>query len=135
MSEPPLLGVAGHWGSAEISLARRFNDLHQLIYTRGGIRPSNAAVEEVAKLALIRLYSLGHPSADLGSSVRAGDLFRPGVGAEAFASAFAKALGQRAKTDPIDARVIAHFAEATKRCGSSAPRSRLAARTIRAPLR
>lgn len=28
--------------------------------------------------------------------------------------AFAKAIGQRAKTDPIDAGVIAHFAEATK---------------------
>ena len=28
--------------------------------------------------------------------------------------AFAKAIGQRAKTDPIDAAVIAHFAEATK---------------------
>jgi transposase len=28
--------------------------------------------------------------------------------------AFAKALGQRTKTDPIDAAVIAHFAEATK---------------------
>ena len=28
--------------------------------------------------------------------------------------AFAKAVGQRAKTDPIDAGVIAHFAEATK---------------------
>jgi transposase len=27
--------------------------------------------------------------------------------------AFAQAIGQRAKTDPIDARVIAHFAEAT----------------------
>jgi len=27
--------------------------------------------------------------------------------------AFAKAIGQRAKTDPIDAGVIAHFAEAT----------------------
>jgi transposase len=27
---------------------------------------------------------------------------------------FAKAIGQRAKTDPIDAEVIAHFAEATK---------------------
>jgi transposase len=27
---------------------------------------------------------------------------------------FAKAIGQRAKTDPIDARVIAHFAEATQ---------------------
>jgi transposase len=28
--------------------------------------------------------------------------------------AFAKAIGQRAKTDPIDAAVIAHFVEATK---------------------
>jgi transposase len=28
--------------------------------------------------------------------------------------AFARAIGQRAKTDPIDAAVIAHFAEATK---------------------
>ena len=28
--------------------------------------------------------------------------------------AFAKALGKRAKTDPIDAAVIAHFAEATQ---------------------
>src|SRR6185312_12212551 len=28
--------------------------------------------------------------------------------------AFAQALGKRAKTDPIDAAVIAHFAEATK---------------------
>jgi transposase len=27
---------------------------------------------------------------------------------------FARALGQRAKTDPIDARIIAHFVEATK---------------------
>ena len=28
--------------------------------------------------------------------------------------AFAKAIGQRAKTDPIDAAVIAHFADATR---------------------
>lgn len=28
--------------------------------------------------------------------------------------AFAQALGKRGKTDPIDAAVIAHFAEATK---------------------
>jgi len=28
--------------------------------------------------------------------------------------AFAQALGRRAKTDPIDAGVIAHFVEATK---------------------
>jgi N-6 DNA Methylase len=53
----PLLGVAGSWGAAEIALARRFDELHQLIYRRGGLRSSNAAVEEVAKLVLIRLWS------------------------------------------------------------------------------
>jgi predicted RNA methylase len=59
-SPPPLLGVAGSWGAAELELYRRFDDLHQLIYVRGGIRPSNAAVEEVAKLILIRLWRLRH---------------------------------------------------------------------------
>ena len=38
--------------------------------------------------------------------------------------AFAQALGKRAKTDPIDAAVIAHFAEATK----AAPRPIFATR-------
>ena len=41
VAPPPPLGVAGRWGPAEIALARRFDDLHQLIYVRGGIRPSN----------------------------------------------------------------------------------------------
>jgi SAM-dependent methyltransferase len=54
----PLLGVAGAWGAAEIELAHRFDDLHQLVYRRGGLRSSNAAVEEVAKLVLIRLWTL-----------------------------------------------------------------------------
>ncbi len=59
----PLLGVAGSWGAAEIALARRFDELHQLIYRRGGLRSTNAAVEEVAKLVLIRLWSLRTGSA------------------------------------------------------------------------
>ncbi len=54
---PPPLGVAGSWGTAEIALARRFDALHQLVYRRGGLRSSNDAVEEVAKLLLIRLWS------------------------------------------------------------------------------
>lgn len=54
----PLLGVAGAWGAAEIELAHRFDDLHQLVYRRGGLRSSNAAVEEVAKLVFIRLWTL-----------------------------------------------------------------------------
>ena len=74
---PPLLGVAGSWGAAEIALARRFDELHQLIYRRGGLRSSNAAVEEVAKLLLIRLWSL-----------------RTGVPVTGHRLAFAKALAE-----------------------------------------
>jgi hypothetical protein len=79
---PPPLGVAGRWGPAEIALARRFDELHQLIYTRGGIRPSNAAVEEVAKLVLVRLWSLRQGVSDLF----------PDGGVARFRAAFAAAL-------------------------------------------
>ena len=94
----PLLGVAGRWGEAEVRLAGRFDDLHQLLYTHGGISPTNAAVEEVAKLVFLRLWSLREPAAlvdpgPLGSgwSGRAGDLFTGGDVA-AFKAAFALAL-------------------------------------------
>ncbi|MDO3683473.1 class I SAM-dependent DNA methyltransferase [Micromonospora sp. C28ISP2-4] len=71
----PLLGVAGHWGSTEIEVARRFDDLHQLLYMRGGVRPTNAAVEEVAKLIFLRLWGLKSPNSYVGASVSAADLF------------------------------------------------------------
>lgn len=38
-----------------VELAEQLDDLHQLIYTRGGIRPTNAAVEELTKLLLLQL--------------------------------------------------------------------------------
>jgi len=53
----PLLGVAGAWGDRETALARRLDDLHQLIYMRGGVRPTNAALEELAKVLLLRLWA------------------------------------------------------------------------------
>jgi hypothetical protein len=53
----PLLGVAGAWGAAEIELHRRFDALHQLIYRRGGLGSSNAAVDELAKLLLAKLWA------------------------------------------------------------------------------
>lgn len=40
---------------SEIELAARLNRLHQLLYMRGGIRPVNAAIEELAKLVLLRV--------------------------------------------------------------------------------
>lgn len=56
-SYTPMLGVAGVMGQAELSLARRFDELHQLLYTKGGIRPTNAAIEEVTKLVYLRLWA------------------------------------------------------------------------------
>jgi hypothetical protein len=85
----PLLGVAGPWGDAEIRLARQFEDLHQLLYTHGGISPTNAALEEVAKLIFIRLWSLRDPDA-------APDLFDEAPTGPGFKRAFAAALASGA---------------------------------------
>jgi len=41
--------------AGSVELAKDFDGLHQLLYTRGGIRPSNAAVEELTKLLLLRI--------------------------------------------------------------------------------
>jgi predicted RNA methylase len=87
--EVPLLGVAGRWGDAEIRLARQFEDLHQLLYTHGGISPTNAALEEVAKLIFIRLWSLRDPAAPP-------DLFEREPTGSGFKHAFAAALASGA---------------------------------------
>lgn len=50
-----------------VALARRLNDLHQLLYARGGIRPSNAAVEELTKLLLICIAAQRHPELQVGT--------------------------------------------------------------------
>src|SRR5579875_924355 len=38
-----------------LAAARRLAELHQLLYMRGGIRPVNAAIEELSKLLLLRI--------------------------------------------------------------------------------
>ena len=57
VSVTPLLGTAKSATGAELALAGRFDALHQLLYTRGGVRPTNAAIEEVGKLVFLRLCS------------------------------------------------------------------------------
>jgi N-6 DNA Methylase len=85
--------VAGAWGDPEIRLARDFDELHRLLYMHGGIRPTNAAVEEVAKLIFLRLWSLREPTAPLGDDRVAADLFRDsGADGATFAQAFPVAL-------------------------------------------
>ena len=47
--------------AAPVELAKELDGLHQLLYTRGGIRPSNAAVEELTKLLLLRIAAEREP--------------------------------------------------------------------------
>lgn len=63
--DTPLLGVSGHLADEELRLARAFTELHNLIYDVGGIKPTNAAIEEVAKLIALRLWAerAGTPAA------------------------------------------------------------------------
>jgi len=51
--------------AAPVDLAKDFDGLHQLLYTRGGIRPSNAAVEELTKLLLLRIAAEREPDTDV----------------------------------------------------------------------
>lgn len=64
--------------SPQLLLAGRLGDLHQMLYSRGGIRPSNAAVEELTKLLLMRIAAHRHPHLEVGGLALA-DLLRPAV--------------------------------------------------------
>lgn len=66
----------------EIELSARLDSLHQLLYMRGGIRPVNAAVEELAKLLLIRIASDRTPGLLLAGH-RLSDLVSPEYAASA----------------------------------------------------
>lgn len=46
-------------------LGRRLDALHQLLYTRGGIRPSNAAVEELTKVLLLCIAAQRYPDLEV----------------------------------------------------------------------
>ncbi|HET8536798.1 MAG TPA: N-6 DNA methylase [Solirubrobacteraceae bacterium] len=48
--------------STSIELHRQLDDLHQMIYRRGGVRPVNAAIEELTKLLLLELAVADDPA-------------------------------------------------------------------------
>jgi transposase len=84
------------------AVARDGKGLEELIEQSGALRPSLIALEATGGFETVVAAAL------------AGAKLPVVVVNPAQIRAFAKALGQRAKSDPIDAGVIAHFAEATK---------------------
>lgn len=61
ISVEPLLGTAASVTSAELQLAAQIDELHQIIYARGGLNSTNAAIEELSKLIFLRICSADEP--------------------------------------------------------------------------
>nr|P50190.1 RecName: Full=Type II methyltransferase M.MamI; Short=M.MamI; AltName: Full=Adenine-specific methyltransferase MamI; AltName: Full=Modification methylase MamI [Microbacterium ammoniaphilum]CAA55646.1 methyltransferase [Microbacterium ammoniaphilum] len=101
----PLLGSAGNATVDELALAARFDGLHQLLYTRGGVRPTNAAIEEVGKLLLLRLWLSRDDEASVdGVGLRA--LFDGAVPDESVVEVTKKAFTQVLTVDRMSLRAV-----------------------------
>lgn len=98
--DAPMLGVAGSFGHAEVVLARQFDELHQLIYATGGIRPTNTAIEEVAKLIFLRLWVTRTENEGLGATALPAKLFSGQLAADDIVDV-AKAAFIEANTSPL----------------------------------
>lgn len=96
------LDVALRPSGEAFTVARNAEGLEQLTQRLRGLSPQLVALEATGGFETIAAAALA--AAELPVVVVNPVQIR----------AFAKAVGQRAKTDPIDAAVIAHFAEATK---------------------
>lgn len=96
------LDVAVRPGGEAFAVPRNAAGLDRLIERLRALAPQIVALEATGGFETVAAASLA--SAGLAVAVVNPAQIR----------AFAKAIGQRAKTDPIDAAVIAHFAEATK---------------------
>lgn len=96
------LDVAVRPGGEVFAVERNAEGLEQLTQRLRSLSPQLVALEATGGFETIAAAALA--AADLPVVVVNPAQIR----------AFAKAIGQRAKTDPIDAAVIAHFAEATK---------------------
>jgi transposase len=96
------LDVAVRPGGEAFAVARNGQGLAELCTKLAAMAPAIVAIEATGgfeQIAAAALAGAGLPLVVVNpAQIRA----------------FAKAIGQRAKTDPIDAAVIAHFAQATK---------------------
>ncbi len=69
LAEPPT--------NCSTGLHRQLDDLHQMIYRRGGIRPVNAAIEELTKLLLLELKLTEDPVCEVPGGGLLEDILDP----------------------------------------------------------
>lgn len=73
--DSPPLGLVTDATLDDLHLAREIDALHQLIYTRGGLNSTNAAIEEVEKLIFLRFSQIVEPEIYVQGGLEAGSVF------------------------------------------------------------
>lgn len=56
-------------------LQKQFNELHEELYKKGGVKPANAAIDEVSKLLFLKFHIEQYPDYHLQSGMGKGKLF------------------------------------------------------------
>lgn len=76
----------------------QFNELHEELYKKGGVKPANAAIDEVGKLIFLKIHTEMYPTYRLHSGLGQGKLFL-----DIFQSSYIKANGRSAVRELQDA--------------------------------
>lgn len=76
----------------------QFNELHEELYKKGGVKPANAAIDEVGKLIFLKVHTEKYPTYQLQSGLGQGKLFL-----DIFNSSYVKENGRKAVRELQDA--------------------------------
>lgn len=80
------------------SVQRQFNELHEELYKKGGIKPANAAIDEVSKLLFLKFHTEQYPDYQLQCGIGKGKLF-----ADIYNATYMKINGKKAVRELQDA--------------------------------
>lgn len=79
MAFEPLTPLAPSLGQTAMvaTFEQRLDELHEMLYRRGGVRPVNAAIEELTKLLLLQVVLQRHPSLPVREGLTLSDALSP----------------------------------------------------------
>jgi len=80
------------------AIQRKFDQLHDAIYSRGGVKPTNAAIDELGKLLFLRIHLEKSPRYKIKDGAGKGKLF-----SEIYSSEYVKKNGKKAVIELKDA--------------------------------
>lgn len=72
-----LPAIAPHESDVVVTIEERLDQLHEMLYRRGGVRPVNAAIEELTKLLLLEVVRRRDPKFDVGGGLMLEEAIEP----------------------------------------------------------